>query len=263
MTSTPYTFNHELAAFHPSLCISRVFANVTRERIIRCFEILLNADNCIERVDRIHQKSKDGHDFWRVYIHFNNWPNTPTACELRARVLNGEICKVVYDDPWWWNVSESKASKPRHQDGVRPPPYLVSAEYSSTDMQSVVPPRLTRQTAEDSWCPPTRPLQRSLSNNDIFNQNSNVPNTADGWGGSASWSQSECTPMDLCSEDDLSAQFSQMNLNSTSSQPMPPPPLFPPASESRAAAPHADQSGSSLFSPRGWLNQSAQTHTWG
>ncbi len=147
MAGPIYSFNHELPADYPSLNISRVFANISRERIIRCFEILLGADNCIERIDRIIQKGQDGDDFWRVYIHFKSWPNTSAACELRARVINGEMCKIVYDDPWWWNVTESKAPKPRYQDGKRPAPYLVPATPSPPPPP---PPALQRQVAIDS-----------------------------------------------------------------------------------------------------------------
>jgi len=124
MATHTYFYDNTLAAAEPSICIPKVWANVTEDRIIRCFEVLLGQNNIIDRVDRI--PTEDGN--WRVFIHFIVWPNTPTSNELRHRIYHGDVCKVVYDDPWWWNVSRSRVTKPRHKNGRRPAPYLVPAE---------------------------------------------------------------------------------------------------------------------------------------
>jgi len=138
MTQSTYHYNTSIPADEPSLCIPKVFSNVTEDRIIRCWEILLGEDNSIERVDRI--ALADGTS--RVYIHFHAWPNTPISNEIRARILSGEACKIVYDEPWWWTVTQSRTMKPRHKNGVRPKPYLERSAPTSTALPSPPPPPL-------------------------------------------------------------------------------------------------------------------------
>jgi hypothetical protein len=142
MSQSTYQYNSSVPANEPSLCIPMVFTNVTEDRIIRCWEVLLGADNSIERVDRI--ALADGTT--RVYIHFHAWPNTPNSNEIRARILSGETCKIVYDEPWWWNVTQSRTMKPRHNNGVRPKPYLER----SADILPP-PPTLGKRSVAESW----------------------------------------------------------------------------------------------------------------
>ena len=146
MSNITYSRDPSTPLSEPSLCIPRVFANVTENRIIRCWELLLGADGVISRVDMIQQHDQqDNYDYWRVFIHFNEWPDTPSSNEIRTRILQGETCKVVYDDPWWWNVSASRRPKPRHKNGVRPPPYLVRPDPMEISMPPPQhePPALT------------------------------------------------------------------------------------------------------------------------
>ena len=87
MATHTYFYDNSLPAAEPSLCITKVWSNVTEDRIIRCFEVLLGQNDIIDRVDRI--PTEDGN--WRVFVHFIVWPNTPTSNELRYRIYHGDI----------------------------------------------------------------------------------------------------------------------------------------------------------------------------
>ena len=94
----------------PSICIPRVFANITEARILA---ILRNLDlGEVERVDMIRRENANGDKFQRVFIHFVEWYDTTedgqpnaNAIEVRQRLLKGMEVKVVYDDPWFWKLS--------------------------------------------------------------------------------------------------------------------------------------------------------------
>ena len=115
----------------PSICIPRVFANITEARvraIIR--ELDLGA---IERIDMVERENQRGEKYQRVFIHFQEWYNTmesgepnESAIEVRRRLVAGEEVKVVYDDPWFWKLSASKSARPedRKPRQKRPRPFL-------------------------------------------------------------------------------------------------------------------------------------------
>jgi hypothetical protein len=87
----------------PSLCIPRVFLNITREQIA----LAINSIHLgkISRIDLV--KSKEGKSN-RVFIHFEEWGNSPDVLEARQDVLCGGNFKIMYDNPYFWIVSASK-----------------------------------------------------------------------------------------------------------------------------------------------------------
>jgi hypothetical protein len=90
----------------PSLCIPRVFKNITRERIISTInELNLGS---VTRVDIV--PSGGGDKFQRVFIHID-WNNGEVASRARTRLLTGKEIKIIYDDPWFWKISANRASK--------------------------------------------------------------------------------------------------------------------------------------------------------
>lgn len=95
-----------LADNQPSLCIPRVFNNITEERLRKAFcEVDLGV---IDRFDVIPCKNDKGEQFKRVYIHFKKWSWSETAQVARRKLITGEDIKIVYDRPWFWKVSASK-----------------------------------------------------------------------------------------------------------------------------------------------------------
>ena len=115
----------------PSICIPRVFANISDARVNAIFrELNLGT---VERVDNI-QIERDGEDpYQRVFVHFTKWADSEQAIDVRARLLRGEQIKVVYDDPWWWLLSASRVARPEErQRRERPKPFLDLSHVSTT-----------------------------------------------------------------------------------------------------------------------------------
>lgn len=120
-----------MAPREPSICIPRVFANITEARVLAIFK---NLDlGQIERVDMIQRENAKGEKFQRVFIHFAEWYDTTedgqpneNAIEVRQRLLKGIEVKVVYDNPWFWKLAASKVARPedRVKRAARPRPFL-------------------------------------------------------------------------------------------------------------------------------------------
>ena len=90
----------------PSLCIPRVFSNITEERIRYVFNSLCLGK--LSRVDILERKSEKGDTFKRVFIHFDKWYWNHDAVQARKKLLSEKEIKVVYDSPWFWKVSANK-----------------------------------------------------------------------------------------------------------------------------------------------------------
>ena len=117
-----------------SLCIPRVFANIGWRRIKRVF-IALNW-GYVERVDVIPSGGTK-----RAFIHFA--PDKFTANGVLTALREGKQVKVVYDDPWYWNISLSRSPKPEEAPKPKARPKIEIA-----DAPTVPVPALTRQTAD-------------------------------------------------------------------------------------------------------------------
>ena len=96
----------------PSICIPRVFANVTKRDVREVFEQVLGVRGCIERVDLISRTDQNGTPFGRVFIHLRFWPKTEQAQDVRRQLVAGEQVKIVYDEPWYWKCGASRVPKP-------------------------------------------------------------------------------------------------------------------------------------------------------
>lgn len=97
-----------LAESQPSLCIPRVFNNITENRIRQVFDDLKLGK--ISRIDMKERKSEKGDSFKRVYVHFDKWFWNEDAQAARKKLISGKEIKIVYDNPWFWKVSASKWS---------------------------------------------------------------------------------------------------------------------------------------------------------
>lgn len=97
----------ELKIYEPSLCIPRIFGNMTNENIKGIFQKAQLG--IIRRVDIINRKNEKGEDYKRVFIHFTRWfLDNPDVINVRQRLIEGKDIKIVYDNPWFWKVSVSK-----------------------------------------------------------------------------------------------------------------------------------------------------------
>lgn len=116
MTTTTIDFR-TMPANVPSMCIPRVFPNIDERRIRRVFDDLGMGE--IERVDIVRKQTEKGENFNRVFLHFKRWATGGNADIARERLLNGKEIKIVYDDPWFWKVSASRATE--HNNNNRRP----------------------------------------------------------------------------------------------------------------------------------------------
>lgn len=105
-----------LPASYPSLCIPRVFPNITWQRVKEVFSEL-NLGR-IERVDMVRKENEKGEKFQRVFIHFKFWDRSDEAQAVREKVLSGDMIQIVYDDPWFWKVGMSRVTKPERSERV-------------------------------------------------------------------------------------------------------------------------------------------------
>lgn len=97
-----------------SLCIPRVFKNISEKRIRAIFYSLKLG--FVERVDMVAKSSKDGKEYWRVFVHFSEWnERNPTAVQFKVKLDRGEQVKVVYDHPWFWMISKSHSPAPEQR----------------------------------------------------------------------------------------------------------------------------------------------------
>ena len=116
----------------PSICIPRVFQNISEARIRAIFNRLKFGE--IEQIDIVEVAGKDGKPYNRVFIHFKEWWTSDKAQwsvlddNVRARymLINGQQVKMVYDDPWFWLLSKSHSERPeeRKKRKERPAPRL-------------------------------------------------------------------------------------------------------------------------------------------
>ena len=109
----------------PSICIPRVFSNITEARVAAIFRELGLGE--LERIDMVEKENAKGEKFQRVFVHFKEW-NTmdQLAVDARRQLVDGLQVKVVYDDPWFWKLSASKVPRPedRKQRKQRPKPRI-------------------------------------------------------------------------------------------------------------------------------------------
>lgn len=106
----------------PSLCIPRVFPNITRERVEAVFREL--DIGRVERVDMVVRTGEKGETLKRVFVHLE-WNDGENAKKARERLLCGNDIKIIYEEPWFWKVSANRSTRderPRdHQPRDRQP----------------------------------------------------------------------------------------------------------------------------------------------
>ena len=113
--------NDDHSAAGVSLCIARVFPNITEKRVKRVF-IGLNW-GFIERVDMVPLG-----DYQRAFVHFapGRWNfHNKQAREVLAALKENEEIKVYYEadssKPWYWKVALSRSKKPAQARQPRAP----------------------------------------------------------------------------------------------------------------------------------------------
>ena len=107
---------HALSPGAPSLCIPRVFNNISWKRVKDVLEEEYNLGE-VERVDMIPMKNEKGESFKRVFVHFVKWGTSEDVVVARKALLAGDMIQIVYDDPWYWKIGMSHVAKPERRTG--------------------------------------------------------------------------------------------------------------------------------------------------
>ena len=95
---------------YPSICIPRVFSNIQWQFVKNTIEQL--GLGLVSRVDMIPKTNDKGDKFQRVFIHMKFWDSSEQAQIVRQKLLSGDTIKIVYNDPWYWQLSMSRIAKP-------------------------------------------------------------------------------------------------------------------------------------------------------
>ena len=120
--------NNEKEEDNPSICIPRVFKNIKTHKISETFGIVLKDNKCVERVDSIDKVDRDGKLYQRIFIHLKYWPKNETSQFVKNKLLGGENVKIVYKEPWFWQCSMSRLTKPKNMANRNKGPYILNKE---------------------------------------------------------------------------------------------------------------------------------------
>ena len=155
----------------PSLCIPRVYPNISEGRIRKIFDEL--NIGVIERVDIVSKTTEKGERFNRVFIHMDRWFHNSNASVARERLLGGKDIKIIYDDPWFWKVSaykpgEGSNNNNNNNNNKKKPTIQFD---SSDDEKEKEKEKVIRQPKETDIKPLTVPRPRPYNNNNNNNSN--------------------------------------------------------------------------------------------
>jgi hypothetical protein len=149
----------------PSLCIPRVYPNISEGRIRKIFDEL--NIGVIERVDIISKATEKGEKFNRVFIHMDRWFHNSNAYAARERLLGGKDIKIIYDDPWFWKVSAYKpgeASNNNNNNNNNKKKPTIQFD-SSDDEKEKEKEKVKRQPKESDIKPLNVPRPKPYNNN--------------------------------------------------------------------------------------------------
>jgi hypothetical protein len=109
---------HYLAENQPSLCIPRVFTDITSEFIRNTIEKV--GLGKVARVDLLERRSPKGEVYQRAFIHFEKWNWNQNAQDARKRLITGNDIKIVYNNPWFWKISANRWTPQQSVESRRP-----------------------------------------------------------------------------------------------------------------------------------------------
>ena len=158
-----------LPDFLPSMCIPRVYPNISEGRIRKIFDEL--NIGVIERVDIVSKNTEKGEKFNRVFIHMDRWFHNSNASVARERLLGGKDIKIIYDDPWFWKVSAYKpAAEGSSSNNNNNNKKKATIQFDSSDDEKEKERRKPKVT---DIKPLTEPRPRPYNNNNNNNNNNN------------------------------------------------------------------------------------------
>ena len=154
-----------LPDFIPSMCIPRVYPNISEGRIRKIFDEL--NIGVIERVDIVSKNTEKGERFNRVFIHMDRWFHNSNASVARERLLGGKDIKIIYDDPWFWKVSAYKPAAEGSSSNNNNNKKKATIQFDSSDDEKEKERRKPKVT---DIKPLTEPRPRPYNNNNNNNR---------------------------------------------------------------------------------------------
>jgi len=151
-----------LPDFIPSMCIPRVYPNISEGRIRKIFDEL--NIGVIDRVDIVSKTTEKGERFNRVFIHMDRWFNNSNASVARERLLGGKDIKIIYDDPWFWKVSAYKPGEGSSSNNNNNNKKKATIQFDSSDDE-----KERRKPKVTDIKPLTEPRPRPYNNNNNNN----------------------------------------------------------------------------------------------
>jgi hypothetical protein len=147
-----------LPDFIPSMCIPRVYPNISEGRIRKIFDEL--NIGVIDRVDIVSKATEKGEKFNRVFIHMDRWFHNSNASVARERLLGGKDIKIIYDDPWFWKVSAYKPGEASNNNNNNNNKKKATIQFDSSDDE-----KERRKPKVTDIKPLTEPRPRPYNNN--------------------------------------------------------------------------------------------------
>jgi len=136
-------------AWYPSLCIPRVFPNITWQYVKYVIEECCWGE--VDRVDMVKKTNAKGEEFKRVFIHMKKWDDAQCVTEVREKLNNGTgDFKIYYENnedgtpkPWYWKISKSRIARPEpKKSNLKMPsktlkPTVVSGAPASAELEEM------------------------------------------------------------------------------------------------------------------------------
>jgi hypothetical protein len=170
-------------SYHPSICIPRVFANISEQHIREVVHSL--NFGAIEQIDIVQtRQGKENHQ--RVFIHFHHWFYNEESSDVRTKLIRGEEIHVPYDGKRFWKLSANKASRssivltdkssngrtsPLHKEAVvRSALKQLNGNVHIVERQAMTTPE---RVIKCDPSPPPRPEKKKRESEDETSENNN------------------------------------------------------------------------------------------
>ena len=89
----------------PSICIPRVFKNITIPFIVDIFQKQLK----FGLIKKVNSVNNTDNNFKKIFIDFEFWYDNESVDSIKQKLIDGIIIKIVYDNPWFWKCALYKS----------------------------------------------------------------------------------------------------------------------------------------------------------
>jgi hypothetical protein len=103
---------------YPSLCIPRVFPDISKEYIHHMFRQF----GIISHLEMLLKTSARGEKFYLVFVHYKSWYLDTYTYATRLQLIRGGNIQVYYNHKHFWKVSQMRLVTPTKSLNPTPPP---------------------------------------------------------------------------------------------------------------------------------------------